>query len=123
MKDEELKFWTTPPNLFLVAETESGNIAGCISYKQITPYTVEMNRLNVDVKYRKLGIGQKLLKTLIGTAKENGYDTVYLETWPRPAQALYEKMNFQFLHDKTNISTVVDFLTGMKLLCYIYRIK
>ena len=123
MKDKELKYWTTAPNIFLVAETESGRVVGCISYKQISPNTVEMHRLSVDFLFRKLGIGRILVKTLLNTAKANGYDTVYLETWPRPAQKLYEKMKFQFLHGKTNISPVVDFFTGMKLLCYIYRIK
>ena len=123
MKDRELKYWTTDPNVFLVAQTESGRVVGCISYKQISPNTVEMHRLSVDFLFRKQGIGQILLEKLINTAKENGYDTVYLETWPRPAQNLYEKMKFQFLHGKTNISPVADFFTGMKLLCYIYRIK
>ena len=123
MKDVELKYWTTQPNLFLVAETESGRIVGCISYRQITPNTVEMHRLSVHSNYRKLGIGRKLLETLINTAKENGYDTMYLETWPRPAEILYEKMEFKFFREKTYLSSVIDYLTGMKLLCYIYRIQ
>ena len=123
MKDLELKYWTTQPNLFLVAETESGRIVGCISYRQITPNTVEMHRLSVHSNYRKLGIGRKLLETLINTAKENGYDTMYLETWPRPAEILYEKMEFKFFREKTYLSSVIDYLTGMKLLCYIYRMQ
>ena len=123
MKDLELKYWTTQPNLFLVAETESGRIVGCISYRQITPNTVEMHRLSVHSNYRKLGIGRKLLETLINTAKENGYDTMYLETWSRPAEILYEKMKFKFFREKTYLSSVIDYLTGMKLLCYIYRMQ
>ena len=123
MKDLELKYWTTQPNLFLVAETESGRIVGCISYRQITPNTVEMHRLSVHSNYRKLGIGRKLLETLINTAKENGYDTMYLETWPRPAEILYEKMEFKFFREKTYLLSVIDYLTGMKLLCYIYRMQ
>ena len=122
MKDMELKYWTTQPNLFLVAETESGRIAGCISYRQLTPNTVEMHCLSVRSNYRKLVIGRKLLTTLINTAKENGYDTIYLETWPRPAEILYEKMKFKFFREKIYLSSVIDILTGMKLLCYIYRI-
>ena len=121
MNDEELKFWTTPPNLFLVAETESGNIAGCISYQEITPDAVEINRLSVDFRFRKLGIGQKLVETLIRRAKENGYDTIYLETWPRPVEAMYKKMKFKFLREKPDRSPIIDFFTGVKLLCYIYR--
>ena len=55
MKDKELKFWTTNPNIFLVAETESGKIAGCIAYRQLTENTIEMHRVNVDLNYRRLG--------------------------------------------------------------------
>ena len=123
MKDVELKYWTTQPNLLLVAEAESGRIVGCISYRQITSNTVQMHRLSVQSNYRKLGIGRKLLETLINTAKENGYDTMYLETWSRPAEILYKKMEFKFFCEKTYLSSAIDFLTGMKLLCYTLRIQ
>ena len=99
MKDPELKFWTTKPNVLLVATTDSGKIVGCISYKQINTYTVEMHRLAVDGEFRNLSIGRKLVQALIDTAKENGYDVLYLETSnaQKNARRLYERMNFEFL--------------------------
>ena len=40
MKDSHLKFWTTNPNVFLVAITEeSKKVVGCISYREISPNT------------------------------------------------------------------------------------
>ena len=78
MKDVELKYWTTQPNLFLVAETESGRIVGCISYRQITPNTVEMHRLSVHSNYRKLGIGRKLLETLINIGNKYYIDKSWI---------------------------------------------
>ena len=62
MRDPALEFWTTPPNVFLVATNTSGMVVGCISYRIITPDTVEMHRLTVDSKSRGLGIGRKLVQ-------------------------------------------------------------
>ena len=40
MKDPELKFWTTKPNVFLVAiHDDTKKIVGIISYKEISPDT------------------------------------------------------------------------------------
>ena len=50
MKDPDLKFWTTPPNVFLVALSEdSQKVVGCISYRKIASDTVEMHRAAVDI--------------------------------------------------------------------------
>lgn len=100
MADADLKFWTTPPNAFLVATSDtSGDILGCISYRQINPTTVEMHRLQVDPNVRGLGIGRKLVQTLMDIARDEGYETVYLETTSPQFEAinLYTKMGFQFL--------------------------
>ena len=82
MKDKNLSFWTTSPNVFLVASAPimPNMILGCISYKKIDPYTIEMNRLVVDTDFRGMKIGRKLVQALIDVAKENGYENMYLET-------------------------------------------
>ena len=53
MKDKTLKFWTTPPNVFLVATAPilPNVILGCISYQEINPTTVEMNRLGPSMSF------------------------------------------------------------------------
>ena len=125
MKDEELMFWTTYPNVFLVAETESGKIAGSIAYRQLTTDTIEMHRVYVDLKYRRLGIGRKMVQVLLNMAKQNGYDTVYLDTptSEMAARTLYERMNFTFLKYDVHRSNFIDFFTGLENICYIHRIQ
>ena len=71
MRDAALEFWTTPPNVFLVATNTSGMVVGCISYRIITPDTAEMHRLTVDSKSRGLGIGRKLVQELLDNVVKN----------------------------------------------------
>jgi hypothetical protein len=50
MKDPELKFWTSPPNGFLVAtNTYDDKVIGCIAYKKNSDSTLELNRLVVNI--------------------------------------------------------------------------
>ena len=125
MKDPSLEFWTTPPNVFLVAATESGKIVGCISYRQIKNDTVEMHRTSVHNEFRNLGIGRKLVQALIDTAKENGYDVLYLETSNAQmnARRLYERMNFKFLHYMGLEWPGLDYVTGIKVCAYLMNLK
>ena len=125
MKDPELIYWTKPPGVFLVATTESGKIVGCICYEQISADTVEMHRLAVDGKFRGLKIGRKLVQALNDTAKENGYDNMYLETSNAQINAnkLYQKMEFKFLHFKSLDYPIMDYFAGIKVVCYIMQLK
>ena len=125
MKDRQLEFWTTPPSVFLVATNESEQVIGCISYKQINLYTVEMHRLRAKVEFRHRKIGQKLVQALMDTAKENGYDMMYCET-SNPqigALKLYEKMNFRPLHDVPFPWPILDFLSGLKVKTFVREIN
>ena len=121
MKDPELKSWTTLPNIFLVATTDSGKVLGCIAYKQINLDTVRLGRNSVDKEFRRLGIGQKLLRTILKTAKDNGYETVLVSTSIAQlhAQKLYEKMNFEFVCFKPSLfHPIFTYLTGLKAVEY-----
>ena len=121
MKDPQLKSWTTLPNIFLVATTDSGKVVGCIAYKQVNLDTVELGRNSVDKEFRRLGIGQKLLRTILKTAKDNGYETVLVSTSIAQlhAQKLYEKMNFEFVCSKpTQFHPIFTYLTGLKAVEY-----
>ena len=126
MKDEKLKFWTTTPNVFLVATTDSGKVVGCISYEEMSIDTVEMHRTAVDSEFRNLGIGQKLVQALIDTAKENGYSTLYLRTSTAQIDAmkLYEKMNLKLLHyRKFKEPAFSQYFTGLKVAAYTILLK
>ena len=114
--------------MFFVAKSnESGRILGCISYRQITTDTVEMQRLSVDKEFRRLKIAKKLVHVLFKTVKENGYDTIYLETSEPQIEArqFYEKIGFQYLHSLPIVLLGIrfDILCGFKDLSYIKRIQ
>ena len=55
-----------------------GKIVGIIAYKKIGPNTAELSRLTVDMDYRRMKIGQRLIQALIDLAQENGFEEIYL---------------------------------------------
>ena len=123
MKDENLEFWTTPPNCFLVA-TISGQVVGCISYKKFSSDTAEMHRLAVDLEFHGQKIGQKLVQALLNTAWSNGFDSMYLETTNAQTSAinLYEKMDFKYLRDCSLAlfpTNMLDFWSGLHNRAYV----
>lgn len=122
MSDELLSFWTSPPNVFLVA-TSSEKVVGFISYRQINPTTVEMHRLNVDLAFRGLGIGSLLVQALKKTAKQKGYQVMYLETTSSQKNAikLYGK-TFQYLRDIEFDHPFYKYVSGLNYVAYISRL-
>ena len=123
MKDENLEFWTTPPNCFLVA-TKGDQVVGCISYKQFSSDTAEMHRLAVDPEFHGQKIGQKLVQALLNTAWSNGFDSMYLETTNAQISAmnLYENMGFEYLRDCSLAlfpTNILDFLSGLHNRAYV----
>ena len=129
LKDKELKYWTKSPNKFIVAKSkESGKILGCASYKKISATTVSLHRVAVDRDFRGLKIGKKLLVSVIDMAKENGYNTMYLETneTQKAAQVLYKKHGFKYLNNVPNEPQVFginfEHLAGIKEMAFEKRL-
>ena len=89
--DPELKQYTNYPDFFWVATASTGKVVGSIGYKHINSDTVDMRSFCVDNEFQKFGIGQKLVQTLVDTARENGYSTVtcYTGTANLAARKLY----------------------------------
>ena len=119
--DPELKLYTNYPNLFWVAIARTGKVVGSIGYKHINSDTVDMHTFCVDNEFQKFGIGQKLVKTLVDTARENGYSTVtcYTGTANLGARKIYEKNDFE--HTSTRNARThwsVTYLTGIKSVEY-----
>ena len=85
---------------------------------------VEMHRLSVDSKARGLGVGWQLAKSLFDTAKENGYQKLYLETSSAqiPAIKLYDRMNFSTRQGKKFGTLLLDALSGLNIVAYTYRL-
>ena len=102
MQDETLKFWTTSPNELFVAKI-SKNTVGMIAYQEKDASTVELNRLSVDTKFRRLGIAKRLIRHLLDQAQAQGYTRVTLTTSVNRmgVHTLYEKIGFKFSRNVT----------------------
>ena len=121
MTDPDLKLYTNYPDLFWVATARIGKVVGSIGYKHINSETVDMHTFCVDNEFQKFGIGQKLVKTLVDTARENGYSTVtcYTGTANLGARKIYEKNDFE--HTRTRNARThwsASYLTGIKSVEY-----
>ena len=119
--DPELKLYTNYPDLFWVATARTGKVVGSIGYKHINSDTVDMRTFCVDNEFQNFGIGQKLVQTLVDTARENGYSTVtcYTGTANLGARKIYEKNDFE--HTRTRNARThwsASYLTGIKSVEY-----
>ena len=121
MQDKTLKFWTTSPNELFVAKI-SKNTVGMIAYQEKDASTVELNRLSVDTKFRRLGIAKRLIHHLLDQAKAQGYTRVTLTTSVNRmgVHTLYEKIGFKFSRNVTKGGFASDFISGVKIVEYIY---
>ena len=127
LKDEELKFWTTYPNTFIVAVSDrrEENIVGFVACKQISSTTTELMRLNVIQGAQRLGIGKLLVQEVFRHTKQIGCSKVELETTTPQFAALklYEKLGFKIIG--TNPLPVyfryLAWFTGVKRLQHIYE--
>ena len=73
-----------------------GKIAGCIGLKKIDKKICEMKRLYVRPEFRGKQIGKILAQKIIEDAKEIGYNSIVLDTFPflNSAIKMYKKMGF-----------------------------
>ena len=124
--DPELEYWTTNPNIMLVAKSnKTGKVLGMISYRQISHDTVEMHRLAVDLTKREFGIGKKLIMKLEEKAVEENFTYMYLETTnvEKGPWKMYEKYGYQFLRFKNFNVPFLQTMTGSNVLSYIKKLK
>lgn len=83
-----------PLSLWLVA-VDGDTVAGYIGSQTVLGETDMMN-VAVRPDYRRQGIGETLIQSLVETLKEKGSHSLTLEvrTSNEPAQKLYEKLGF-----------------------------
>ncbi|MEM7333008.1 MAG: GNAT family N-acetyltransferase [Chloroflexota bacterium] len=84
---------------FLIAE-QNGEIIGCGAFKPVGEGKVEIVRMSVHPKMRRLGVGRQLLDALLIEAKKRGYVSIILETtatW-QGAIAFYQSYGFRPTH-------------------------
>ncbi|MES2951977.1 MAG: GNAT family N-acetyltransferase [Pseudomonadota bacterium] len=89
--------FTLPSGLFLVAEQEGGEIAGCIGLLRHDSATAEVKRLYVRPAFRGLQLGEQLVNALTARASQLGYVRLVLDAVPQTvvAQKLYHAIGFQ----------------------------
>lgn len=105
LQDEFDDFWNT--NIlkkevlnkncrYIVAKSDNGEILGFAGIL-INFDTIEIMNIVVKKKYRRQGIGEKLLENLINMSKEMNFDSLNLEvnSKNRPALEMYKKFGFE----------------------------
>jgi len=95
--DNPLYKYSAPTGALFIAYYNAIPI-GCIALQPLQePQTCEMKRLYVAPDYRKLGVGDALVKELLQEAQTLGYTTMKLDTLERLQAAikLYLKFGFE----------------------------
>jgi ribosomal protein S18 acetylase RimI-like enzyme len=93
--DSELAGLPAPYFAILVAEVD-GVPAGCVALKALDGQIAEVKRLYVRAGFRRLGLGEQLMRAAVAAASGAGYGTVRLDTLPFMASAiaLYTGLGF-----------------------------
>lgn len=75
------------------------HVIGCIAYRKKDDEVGEVKRLFIKKEYRGKGIAKGLLKTVEDYAKEQGCDTLFLDTriTLEPAVSLYRAFGFNIV--------------------------
>lgn len=90
--------YAPPRGELLLARDVSGTSVGCVALRPLgQDGCCELKRLYVAPAGRGLGIGGKLAKAIIGSAKKLQYREIKLDTLPSmtEALALYKKLGFE----------------------------
>jgi len=103
------KLWRLHSKDFIVAKLRDKIIGYIIAYPK--RYFIDFDSLAIDKKYRKLGIGRKLVNFMLNRFKKKGLKRALLEvkTTNKTAIAFYQKLGFKikktlkgYYRDKAN---------------------
>jgi carbonic anhydrase len=87
----------TPPEGCLLLATNGEESAGCAGLRPLEPGICEMKRLYVRPRYRGMGMGEQLARSVITEARSLGYSAMRLDTLPamQAAIGMYRELGFQ----------------------------
>jgi putative acetyltransferase len=99
--DALFELFQTAGSIYFVAK-EQGEIiggAGIFPSNELPEGVCELVKMYLKKEARGRGLGKLLIEKCLTTAKEMGYQKVYLETLPelRKAVSVYEKFGFRYL--------------------------
>lgn len=94
-------FQSTPLSAYFVAVKNGALVggAGIFPTEGLPATTCELVKMYLSPEVRGLGLGRFMIDRCLQKAKENGFDSVYLETMPelKKAVSVYEKFGFSYL--------------------------
>jgi len=99
--DDLYTLFQEPRSAYFIALSDDKIVGGggYFPTEGLPPKTCELGKMYIDKEFRGKGIGKLLLDKSMESAKNEGYQQIYLETLPQLNQAvsLYEKNGFQKL--------------------------
>jgi putative acetyltransferase len=99
--DALFELFQTPKSAYFVAEADEKILGGGGIYptEGLPENTCELVKMYLLPEARGIGLGRTLIERCIETAKEYGFQQVYLETLPELSLAVkvYEKFGFEYL--------------------------
>jgi GNAT superfamily N-acetyltransferase len=85
-----------PPDGALLLASHEDDFVGVVALRKLTEETCEMKRLYVRPKWRAASVGIQLAQAIITTARDMGYQRMWLDTHPAMTKAhqLYYSLGF-----------------------------
>ena len=94
-------FSNTPRSCYYVAEKQGQLLggAGIFPTDSLPEGVCELVKMYLSPSARGMGLGRHMIGQCLQVAKENGYQSVYLETMPelKKAISVYEKAGFEYI--------------------------
>jgi predicted GNAT family acetyltransferase len=92
----------------LLLALRAGEPAGCVAQRGLDSNACEMKRMFVTPRLQGGGVGRALAEAVIAEARAQGYETMWLDTSIRQAEA---QARYRSLDSRSSVPTVTSRLT------------
>ncbi|RDV24554.1 GNAT family N-acetyltransferase [Alteromonas aestuariivivens] len=87
------------PNITFFSAWQGHMLAGCVALKKLNSTQAELKSMRTAHGFRNQGVASRLLSFIVNQAKEQGYESLWLETGTQDyfaaARQLYTKFGFE----------------------------